>query len=133
MYGYERGTSKPSANAATASGYIGLMYPSDYGYSVLASDGSTSCSRTEVNLSTYNTAVCAGKAWMNSGFKEYTISASETSTYSVGAYHGNGQFGTNNSSNSASVRPVLYLTNKTYVISGSGAKTNPFIIGFDAN
>ena len=59
FYGYERGTTVYSGRPTTATGYIGLMYPSDYGYSVLAS----SCVRT-TNFGSYNTAACAGQSWL---------------------------------------------------------------------
>ena len=36
FYGYERGTTVYSGRPTSTTGYIGLMYPSDYGYSVLA-------------------------------------------------------------------------------------------------
>ena len=49
FYGYERGTTVYSGRPTTTTGYIGLMYPSDYGYSVLSS----SCART-TNLGSYN-------------------------------------------------------------------------------
>ena len=35
FYGYERGTTVYSGRAPSTTGYIGLMYPSDYGYSVV--------------------------------------------------------------------------------------------------
>ena len=60
FYGDERGTG--------AEGYIGLMYPSDYGYSVLAS----SCART-TNLNDYDSATCAGQSWLYGQGSEWTI------------------------------------------------------------
>ena len=53
FYTAERGTTVYSSNSPTTTGYIGLMYPSDYGYSVLAS----SCSRS-TNLGSYNNSSC---------------------------------------------------------------------------
>ena len=52
FYKYER-------KSTTTMGYIGLMYASDYGYSVLASD----CART-TNLGSYGSATCAGQSWL---------------------------------------------------------------------
>ena len=53
FYGYERGTTVYSGRPTSTTGYIGLMYPSDYGYSVLSS----SCSRT-TTLGSYSSASC---------------------------------------------------------------------------
>ena len=58
FYGYERGTKVYSGRPTSTTGYIGLMYPSDYGYSVLSS----SCTRT-TNLGSYGTT-CAGQSWL---------------------------------------------------------------------
>ena len=44
------------------SGKVELMYPSDYGYAVLAS----SCART-TNLSRYRSTSCAGNNWLKTG------------------------------------------------------------------
>jgi hypothetical protein len=78
MYGYERGTTVYSGHATSATGYIGLMYPSDYGYSVLAS----SCART-TNLSSYNSAICGGKSWLYGQGYEWTQSPYSSSSYNV--------------------------------------------------
>jgi len=129
MYGYERGTSKPSANAATASGYIGLMYPSDYGYSVLASDGSTTCSRTGVNLSSYNTAACGGKAWMLQNGYEWTITPNSSYAYNVWYVYSNGGVIYFSAYYGYAVRPVLYLSSSVYIVQGSGTKSNPYVLG----
>ena len=78
FYGYERGTTVYSGRPTTTTGYIGLMYPSDYGYSVLSS----SCART-TNLGSYNKATCAGQSWLYGQGYEWTITPRSSSSSNV--------------------------------------------------
>ena len=73
FYGYERGTTVSSGRPTTTTGYIGLMYPSDYGYSVLAS----SCART-TNLGDYDSNGCDGQSWLYGQGQEWTITPKKT-------------------------------------------------------
>ena len=109
-----------------STGYIGLMYASDYGYAVQASD----CARTTA-LSSYDGSTtgltCAGKNWLRLGEEEWTISrTSENSSKTVaihGGLDGDGiQMG-------HIVRPVLYLKSSVYYVSGSGTYDDPIVIG----
>jgi len=132
MYGYERGTKECSSCTdwkTTASGYIGLMYPSDYGYSVLANDGSTSCSRTGVNLSAYNTAACGGKAWVFQGGCEWSITPSTSYAYYVRSFDGAGFIAYQPAGAGNAVRPVLYLSSDVYIVQGSGTQSDPYVLG----
>ena len=109
-----------------STGYIGLMYASDYGYAVQASD----CARTTA-LSSYGGSTtgltCAGKNWLRLGEEEWTISrTSDNSSKTVenhGGLEGDGiQVG-------HMVRPVLYLKSSVYYVSGSGTYDDPIVIG----
>ena len=124
FYGYERGTTVYSGRPTTATGYIGLMYPSDYGYSVLSS----SCART-TNLSSYNNATCAGQSWLYGQGYEWTISPNSSSRSNVFLLHDYGNFlNPSSADNGYSVRPVLYLDSSVYVIDGNGSMSDPYII-----
>ena len=124
MYTYERsGEYNYSSNADSSTGYIGLMYPSDYGYSVLSS----SCART-TNLSTYNAATCAGKAWMLQNGYEWTISPNSSDSNYVWLVDSRGYVGGSSANNGSGTRPVLYLKSNTYIVSGDGSISNPYII-----
>ncbi len=125
FYGYERGTTVYSGRSTSTTGYIGLMYPSDYGYSVLSS----SCART-TNLGSYNSAKCAGASWLYGKGWEWTLTPTSSNSNSVfyldfsnlnnssgGAYYGYGS------------RPVLYLDASVYKIDGYGSLENPYIVG----
>ena len=126
FYGYERGTTVYSGRPTTTTGYIGLMYPSDYGYSVLSS----SCART-TNLGSYNTATCAGQSWLYGKGYEWTITPRSSNSNSVFSLN---YFGTltdyyYRASNGFGGRPVLYLDASVYKIDGEGTLDKPYIIG----
>ena len=125
FYGYERGTTVYSGRPTSTTGYIGLMYPSDYGYSVLSS----SCART-TNLGSYNTATCAGQSWLYGKGNEWTLTPySSTSDY-VFSLNSTGYVGMGNSTHYGDgSRPVLYLDASLYKIDGDGSLNNPYIVG----
>ena len=120
FYGYERSTTVHSGRPTSTTGYIGLMYPSDYGYSVLSS----SCVRT-TNLDSYNKATCAGQSWLYGQGNEWTITPS--SSLSNGVFSNGDLSDGANYGNSA--RPVLYLDSNVYIYDGTGTVSDPYIIG----
>ena len=132
FYGYERGTTVYNGRPTTITGYIGLMYPSDYGYSVLSS----SCVRT-TNLGSYNNSSCAGQSWLYGKGHEWTlspVSSSSNGVFIVGNYGGNSYASTGNLYSSIAnygfgQRPVLYLDATVYKIDGDGTLDKPYIIG----
>jgi len=117
FYKYER-------KSTTTMGYIGLMYASDYGYSVLASD----CART-TNLGSYGSATCAGQSWLYGKGKEWTltpVSSIATIFYLSDdgrLYYAQNAYGGYNS------RPVLYLDSSVFLYDGDGSLENPYIVG----
>ena len=124
FYGYERGTTVYSGRPTTTTGYIGLMYPSDYGYSVLSS----SCART-TNLGSYNNATCAGQSWLYGQGNEWTITPYTTFSNYVFDLLIRGTLNNLFANRVFSVRPVLYLDSSVYVIDGNGSQSDPYIIG----
>ena len=125
FYGYERGTTVYSGRPTTTTGYIGLMYPSDYGYSVLSS----SCART-TNLGSYNTATCAGQSWLYGKGYEWTITPfSSSSNYVFFLNFGGDLSYISNANRGNGGRPVLYLDASVYKIDGEGTLDKPYIIG----
>ena len=124
FYGYERGTTVYSGRPTTTTGYIGLMYPSDYGYSVLSS----SCART-TNLGSYNTATCAGQSWLYGKGYEWTITPSSSSSGGVFSLSSSGGWNRNFANYGYGGRPVLYLDASVYKIDGEGTLDKPYIIG----
>ena len=124
FYGYERGTTVYSGRPTSTTGYIGLMYPSDYGYSVLSS----SCVRT-TNLSSYSSGACAGQSWLYGKGHEWTITPSSSDDLSVFFFNGDGSLDSDYAYNGKGGRPVLYLDASVYKIDGEGTLDNPYIIG----
>ena len=125
FYGYERGTTVYSGRPTTTTGYIGLMYPSDYGYSVLSS----SCART-TNLSSYNTATCAGASWLYGKGYEWTLTPSSSYSSNVFVLDDDGYlYASNHANRGYGGRPVLYLDASVYKIDGEGTLDKPYIIG----
>ena len=123
FYGYERGTRVYSSGRPTSTtGYIGLMYPSDYGYSVLSS----SCTRI-TNLSSYNSSICGGQSWLNGKGYEWTLTPYSSSVFPLYPGGSLGLFGF--LSSSYVVRPVLYLNASVYNIEGDGSLENPYMVG----
>ena len=124
FYGYERGDTVDSGRPTSTTGYIGLMYPSDYGYSVLAS----SCART-TNLGSYDNATCAGQSWFYGQGYEWTITPYSSRSNYVFYVNFIGSLGIYDAYNGYSARPVLYLDSSVYVIDGNGSQSDPYIIG----
>ena len=130
FYIYERGTTVYSGRPTSTTGYIGLMYPSDYGYSVLSS----SCARTTY-LSSYYSSSCAGASWIIGAGEEWLLMPFSLTSYHVffitegSVYDIDQDFTSGNAENGAVVRPVLYLDSTVYKVDGDGSLDNPYIIG----
>ena len=122
FYGYERGAVY-SGRPISTTGYIGLMYPSDYGYSVL----SNSCART-TNINSYYNLKCAGASWLY-GKGEAWMLAFVYNSIDVFVLDIFGQLGHGNPKNGYVFRPVLYLDASVYKIDGDGSLNNPYIVG----
>ena len=124
FYGYERGTTVYSGRPTSTTGYIGLMYPSDYGYSVLSS----SCART-TNLGSYNSANCAGQSWLYGKGYEWTLTPSSSNSFGVFCLDYDGSVNNLSADYGYGSRPVLYLDASVYKIDGDGSLNNPYIVG----
>ena len=129
MYTYERGTTVSSGRPVVTTGKVGLMYPSDYGYSVT----NANCSHTSKNLGSYDSSSCGGKAWLLKYGLEWTNSPPSdysTCVFFVGTYAQ--LYDTGDVLTGLGVRPVLYLKSNVYVTNkddtSAGSKTNPYKI-----
>ena len=117
LYGYERET-------ISTTGYIGLMYPSDYGYGVLSSN----CARTTC-VGSYGIKSCGGLSWLYGKGEEWTLMSDSSDLTRVFSLYTNANLGFSFSYDLAAVRPVLYLDASVYKIDGEGTLDNPYIIG----
>mgnify|MGYP004559619125 FL=1 len=124
FYGYERGATVYSGRPTSTRAKIGLMYPSDYGYSALSS----SCART-TNLGDYINSTCKGQSWLCGKGDEWTISPSSSSSYYVFYENYFGDLERDTANDGYGVRPVLYLAASVYKIDGEGTLDKPYIIG----
>ena len=124
FYGYERGTTVYNGRPTSTTGKIGLMYPSDYGYSVLAS----SCART-TNLSSYSNATCAGQSWLYGKGYEWTLAPYSSDSNYVFYLSTNGILNISRAIIGYGSRPVLYLDASVYKMDGDGSMNSPYIVG----
>ena len=131
FYTDERSTYPNPDNAQTTKANVGLMYPSDYGYSVLASN----CPRT-TNLENYNVAGCGGKSWLLKYGYEWTMTgalhpSNWTNYHSFNIVEDASLLDSNDYGScwANSVRPVVYLKSNVYVVEGDGSINNPYVLG----
>ena len=126
MYKTERGTTvNTSGTPIVTTAKVGLMYASDYGYSVKNS----SCNHSSISRRSYMTTACGGSAWMLKIGDEWTLSpysGTDLSVYTVSyyatvdSYYAHVGYG---------ARPVLYLNSNVYITGGDGSINNPFQVG----
>ena len=134
-YTAERGNvpGKTSASSYSNSvifiGSVGLMYPSDYGYGVLASD----CART-IELYNYDgTETCYSNNWLFLGKNYHRLMSPDASVSSLVFYTASdGYVGSKgmdmfNVEEDGPYSPVMALS-KTVLVNGSGTKTEPYEI-----
>ena len=124
FYTAERGTTVYSGRPTTWTGKVGLMYPSDYGYAVLAS----SCART-TNLRSYNKTACAGNNWLKNGSIQWTLTPNPD--YSSGAFYvssGGYLYRTSYSGDGTGARPSIYLKSNIAIMGGIGTYSDPYLI-----
>ena len=124
-YKTERGTTVyTSGTPIVTTAKVGLMYASDYGYSVKNS----SCNHSSISLYKYNTTACGGSAWMLKKGHERTVSPYSSDAYSVFIVSNYAYVDYINAIDGDGARPVLYLNSNVYYLSGTGTITDPFQI-----
>ena len=123
MYGYERGTARYDNNRPLYwDGYVGLMYPSDYGYAA-----GNSCV-TGTMLDEYSSS-CRNKAWLYiSNTYQWLMSPYSVNSYDVFIVSLYGIVGLNGSGVDSSVSPVFFLNSSASISEGEGSSTNPYIL-----
>ena len=124
-YKTERGTTVyTSGTPIVTTAKVGLMYASDYGYSVKNS----SCNHSSISLYKYNTTACGGSAWMLKKGHEWTVSPYSSNAYYVFSVDSNAIVNDRHAYFGYDARPVLYLNSNVYYLSGTGTITDPFQI-----
>ena len=123
FYTAERGTTVYSGRPTTWTGKVGLMYPSDYGYAVLAS----SCART-TNLGSYNSTACAGNNWLKTGSYEWTMTPRSAYSNHVFAVYNGGDLDYSIARSGRGARPSIYLKSNIAIMGGDGSYSSPYEI-----
>ena len=128
FYSNERGTTVYTGHAATWTGKIGLMYPSDYGY---ATSGGTTKDRAAClakELSMWDTiSDCKGNDYLyNSSLYQWTLAPYSALANYVFGVGGDGDVRRSTARYTGAVRPVLFLKSNIQVDKGTGAKSDPY-------
>lgn len=124
IYKNERGSGvSASGRATTWTGRVGLMSPSDYGYSA----DFTICSE---NLNNYDVdADCHDKNWLYYSKAEWLINPSKDYTTSAWYINAEGYVGSYyNVRQAYQIRPVIYLKANVLSKDGIGTSSDPFQI-----
>ena len=125
MYTYERGTSTGANNpyaSPTWTGKIGLLYPSDYGYSVDFSK----CTKT---LNNYSDTSCTNNTWIKSISNSWLLTPYSGNSYSAWCINYSSEIAANDFStyNASKIFPVLHLDPKINIDeTTTGTSANPY-------
>ncbi|MDE6292802.1 MAG: hypothetical protein K2L98_03890, partial [Bacilli bacterium] len=126
MYTKERGTTVYSGNPTTWTGYVGLMYPSDYGFAVGGSVRSTCLS---ANLNSYNSNSCYTNDWLQSNTNTWFLTTRTSDNGTAFYLNAAGQVNDGGGVPTQwAVRPVVYLDTDVVVTGGTGTRSNPYTI-----
>ncbi len=113
-------------------GYIGLMYPSDYGYAT--SGGVTANRETCLNTVLYSwggSGDCKANDWLyKSGTDQWTLSPLFASSHAGDVFrmYSSGSMSSSGACGDFALSPVLYLNSNVKIINGEGTESNPFVL-----
>ena len=118
-----------SSSTATYIGSVGLTYPSDYGYAVLASD----CVRTNMPSKYSNVYACYNNNWLYQGSQQlqWLINPNPADTSYVFYVDGPGYLGNGGAgasvTNANAYSPVMALKSDI-TVTGSGTQSDPYVM-----
>ena len=124
MYVYERRTLRYNTDRPLYwDGYVGLMYPSDFGYAA-----GISCA-TSTDLISYDNG-CYAKDWLyKSGLgQQWLMSPISDDAYYVYVIHADRYVSLFGAVSDDLVSPVFYLTSDTSITGGTGTEQDPYIV-----
>ena len=117
-------------NSVSFIGSVGLIYPSDYGYGVLASD----CPRTKKLYNYQDTAACYDNNWLFQGGSQVQWLISPSASYADNAFLisyygfvGYNHYGNDFVKLALASSPVMSLESGV-MVNGSGTKSDPYNI-----
>ena len=111
----------------TWDGFIGLMYPSDYGYAV-GGDVRNSCLAKSMYSWNESSPDCKGNDWLrDSSNYQWTITPVPLSSLASGVFFvtSGGYVYYGDATDAYAVRPVAYLRSNTQIVVGEGTKDSP--------
>ena len=121
-YQAERSNKTYSNRQSSYSSFVGLLYPSDYGFAV---GGSLRASCLTKALSNYND--CYTEDWLiDTSNSQWTLTKAHDSSSWTVYINSNGYVVDTTSSQDKGVRPVLYLKSNVKITGGAGTSTNPY-------
>ena len=123
LYAYERGTTRyDTSRPLYWDGYVGLMYPSDYGYAA-----GNSCV-TGTNLVDYDGS-CKSKDWLYiSNTAQWLMSPDSGDSNHVFIVYDDGPVSNGLSRYALAVSPVFYLSSSASITDGTGTSSDPYIV-----
>ena len=111
----------------TATGYIGLMSASDFGYA------SSGCYNGEQVLHNYYYPICKDTSWLTSNLWYWTITLYSSKPANVvitkGIFFNYYQVFPDASGVVPLVRPSLYLKSTVHITGGTGTSSDPYTLG----
>ena len=119
LYTKERGTQVYNDHETKSSDYIGLIYPSDYGFA----STDESCSQDPFGIT------CKNNNWLYKGVWYWTISPRSSHAHGVFRVNGDGYLNRYSALYRGGVRPSVYLKSDIMIVSGSGTKGDMFKLG----
>ena len=125
FYTKERGINVYSGRPATWKGYVGLMYPSDYGYAVGKNVRSICLSQ---NIHNYNENNCKENDWLYLATTEWTLTPRSNHAYYAFNINGNGYLYYSSAYNTYAIRPSVFLNTNMKKTGGRGTEQDPFTI-----
>ena len=134
FYERERGTNVYSGRPIEWTGYIGLMYPSDYGFATSggSTNGRSSCLEKELyNWESSSYSDCKNNSWLyySSNYQWTLTSDAGNSNIVFSVYKSGSVYNSSYAYHVYNVRPSLYLKSSIEFISGIGTESEPYILG----
>ncbi len=112
-------------------GYVGLMYPSDFGYATSGSSEKSrnSCLELPLHHGWNNNLECSNNDWLSDNDIQLSITpyAGWLDCVIGISYSGEG-LGVQQVYNSHVIKPVVYLKSNTIIKSGTGTEKDPFVL-----
>ena len=128
FYDAERGKTVYSGNPISTKQYVGLMYPSDYGYAAGSSCLSTSLANYDNGCYNNDYLFDGASRWLQTLYSNGNNNAAFIGGYGSGFVVG-GVVGSGVDDEDISIHPVLYLSSDVKIIGGDGSDVSPFELG----